>query len=295
MDENVKEKWLEAGRINAEAKDVARKAAQPGATLLDIAEEIEAFIRDQGAKPAFPTNIAVNEEAAHFTPSRTTDTVLGEDDVVKIDIGVQIDGYVGDSAITLNPSGNHHDLIDAANACLEAVMETLRPGITIGEIGDLICTAAEEHGVKPVSNLGGHYIKQYVQHADPSIPNARTNNPHTINPGDVFAVEPFVTTGAGKVKEGRPGNIYKFDGGNTRNRFARQALREIKKEFKTLPFTSRWMNTVQGAKLKMALRNLEKSGVIHGYGVLTEVENGLVAQSEHTFLMEEDGVIVTTR
>lgn len=293
MDDDVKQKILEAGRINASARELARERATPGTKLVTIAEEVEEHIRDEGGDMAFPTNISVNSEAAHYTPGTEADRVLHEEDIVKIDIGVHVDGYIGDAAVTVNPAGNHETLVAAAEEALNRVTDLVEPGTTLGAIGDTICSVAEEYGVKPVSNLGGHYLNQFVQHADPSIPNRRTGSDTKLTVGDHFAVEPFMTTGNGKVKEGKNGNIYRYQGGSVRNRYARKALQEIK-QFNDLPFTPRWLS-LDPAKTRYAMNQLQKANVVKSYGILTEVAGGMVAQAEHSFLVEDDHVIVTTQ
>lgn len=293
MDEDVKDKYIEAGRITKEARETAKEMAEPGAKLEDIAERAEQLIRDEGAQPAFPVNLSVNQEAAHYTPEMGDDRELSEGDVLKIDLGAQVDGYIGDTAVTVD-LGDNDELVDASAAALERVLDAVEPGLEAGEIGRMIQEEIESFGFKPIRNLGGHGLEQYTQHSGERIPNVETSSTMQLEPGNAYAIEPFATDGDGKVHDGAPGNIYKYEGGNTRDRTARKVLGKVKEQYKTLPFTSRWFD-VSPARLKLAFRNLVNSGVFHEYDVLRERDGALVSQKEHTIVVLEDEVLVTTR
>ncbi|MDY6771152.1 MAG: type II methionyl aminopeptidase [Candidatus Nanohaloarchaea archaeon] len=293
MDEDIKEKYIEAGRITKQAREKAREMAEQGVKLEAIAEEAEQQIREEGANPAFPVNLSLNEEAAHYTPEKDDDRELSEGDVLKIDIGAQVDGYIGDTAVTVDLGAND-ELVDASAAALDAALETAEPGVEAGEIGRVIQETIEDRGFKPIRNLGGHGLEQYTQHSGDRIPNVATGSSLQLEPGNAYAIEPFATDGDGKVRDGAPGNIYKYEGGNIRDRTARKVLNQVKNEYRTLPFTSRWFD-VSPARLKIAIRNLVQQNVFKEYDVLRERDDALVSQKEHTILVLEDEVVVTTR
>ncbi|MFB6190235.1 MAG: type II methionyl aminopeptidase [Candidatus Nanohaloarchaea archaeon] len=295
MDDEVKQNYLRAGEVIQEARERAREVAEPGMRLEQIAEEIEELIRGEGLEPAFPVNLSVDEEAAHYTPPPGGDRVLSEDDLLKIDIGAHSDGYIADTALTVNPSGKHSEMIETVESILTEALDFVEPGVTIEEFGSHVQKEVPgEYNV--VRNLTGHYLGRYTQHAGVSIPNNDNGSQHEFEEGDAVAIEPFITTGAGKVKEGARGNIYKLEReGNVRGRHERKLLGEVKK-FQGLPFTTRWLDKFGGRK-KMALRKLVDSSIVHSYPVLKEMDDGLVAQAEHTVLVGVDGGdnIVTTR
>ncbi len=297
MDDDVREKWIEAGRITGEAREMGRDLVEVGASWLDVAEEIEAFIRDAGAKPAFPVNISVNEDAAHDTARPNDERVFEAGDVVKLDVGAQVDGYIGDTATTVLLGDRGHDLNEAAKEALEAGIEVVRDGVNVHEIGQTIQDAMHKHGAKPIANLTGHLIERNTQHAGISIPNI----PHgdkTLEAGMVVAVEPFATDGAGSIHEGGDGGIYHFKQAKPqRQRHARQAMEILEEQFSELPFASRWLvdEGVDARRLPLVMRALKRQDCIEAYGVLTEDADGLVAQAEHTMIVEEDGATVTTR
>lgn len=295
MEEQTREHYIRAGEVIQEARELAREVAEPGTRFEEIAEEIEGLIRDRGLEPAFPVNLSVDEEAAHFTPPPGGDRVLGEDDLLKIDIGAHSEGYIADTALTVNPSGKHGEMIEAVENVLEEALDFVEPGVTIEEFGSHVQkNVPGEYNV--VRNLTGHYLGRYTQHAGVSIPNTDNGSQHEFEKGDAVAIEPFITTGAGKVKDGARGNIYKLEReGNVRGRHERKLLGEIK-NFQGLPFASRWFSDF-GGREKMALRKLVDSSIVHSYPVLKEMDDGLVAQAEHTVLVGVDGGdnVVTTR
>lgn len=294
MNEEVKKHYVKAGKAVQEGRKIAQQEAEPGVTLYDIADKIEQNIRDKGLKPAFPVNTSVNDEAAHYTPSNKAKRTLSEDDVVKVDIGAHSNGYIADSAITINPSGEHQEIIEAAEEVLESALNFIEPGITVGELGTHIQNQIPDK-YSPVRNLTGHYLGQYTQHAGISIPNIANANNHIIEKGDAIAVEPFLTTGTGNVREGNQGNIYKQESNQARSRAERKVMKEIK-QFNGLPFTDRWLELK--ARNKMAFKKLVKKNTVHSYPVLRDKDGSIVAQAEHTVLVgagEDEENIITTR
>jgi len=293
MDQETKEKYVEAGEVVQKARERAREIAEPGTNLKVIADEIEDLIKKEGLEPAFPVNLSINDEAAHYSPNPNEERELKASDVLKIDIGAQKDGYIADTALTVNPSNEDEEMIEAVEEVLEKTLDFIEPGVTVGELGTFIQNQVPEK-YNVVRNLTGHYIDHYEQHAGVSIPNISTANTHVIEKGDAIAVEPFITDGSGKIKNGKKGNIYIHKGGNVRGRTERKLLKQIK-EFQGLPFSSRWLDT--GARETMALKKLCNAGVVKHYPILKEVEGGKVAQAEHTVLVGVDNGenIVTTR
>lgn len=291
MDEEIQEKYRKAGRIAGEARDKAAAVAEAGVELETIAETAETHIRDEGAAPAFPTNTSINKEAAHYTPKKGDDRVLSEGDVLKIDVGAQIDGYIGDTAITVD-LGGHDDLTDAVDDALADALEQAAPGVRFGAIGASIQEAIEAYGLQPVRNLGGHGLDQYTQHSGERIPNIATEKQASLEPGNAYAIEPFASQGRGAVVDGAPGNIYKYEGGRVRDRSARQLIGTIKEQYKTLPFTSRWFDL--SGRQRLGFKKLEKADVLHHYEILKDPD-GLVSQKEHTILVHEDEIEVTTK
>ena len=284
------EKHREAGEILAQVRQEAADRVEVGARHLDVAEYAEDRIRELGGQPAFPVNISVDHEAAHATPEVDDDTEFGEE-MVNLDLGVHIDGWLADTAITVDLSGNP-DLAEASEEALDAALELVEPGVETGDIGAEIESVIDGYGFNPVVNLTGHGLDQYQQHVPPNIPNRAVSQGVELEVGDVVAIEPFATDGTGKVTEGNSEQIFALEReGSVRDRQAREALDQISEEFKTLPFATRWLDV---ARSEMALRRLKMNNIVHGYPVLQEDEGCLVSQKEHTVIVTEDGCEITT-
>lgn len=291
LSEEQYEKCREAGEILAQVREETAERVEVGTSHLETAEWAEERTRELGGEPAFPVNISIDEEAAHATPSIDDESTFGEE-MVNLDIGVHVDGWLADTAITVDLSGNA-DLAQAPEEALEAGIDVVEAGVETGEIGAAIEETIEGYGFNPVVNLSGHGLGHWDQHTDPSIPNREVSQSTTLETGDVVAIEPFATDGSGKVTEGSDEEIFALEHeGSVRDRGAREALEQITEEFRTLPFAVRWLDT---SRPGMALRRLKTQGLVHGYPVLKEDDGRLVSQKEHTVIVTEDGCEVTTR
>jgi len=285
------EKHREAGEILATVRDEAADRVEVGTGYLELTEWVENRIHELGGETGFPVNISVDEEAAHGAAGPDDDREIGEE-MVKLDIGVHVDGWLADTAVTVDFTGTD-DLVEASEAALEAALETAGPGVETGEIGAVIEETIDGYGYNPVVNLTGHGLGHYDQHTQPNIPNRAVSQSVELAVGDVVAIEPFATDGGGKVMEGSREEIYALEqDGSVRDRTARQALEQITEEFHTLPFAKRWIDV---RRPEMALRRLKRRNIVHGYPVLKEEDGALVSQREHTVIVTEDGCDVTTR
>jgi methionyl aminopeptidase len=291
LTEEQYEKHREAGEILAEVRDEAAERVDVDVAHLEVAEWAEERIRELGGEPAFPVNISVDHEAAHATPGVDDDATFGEE-MINLDIGVHVDGWLADTAITVDLSG-HDELAEASAAALDAALETIEPGVHTGEIGAEIEATIDGYGFNPVVNLTGHGLGHWQQHTEPNIPNRAVDTGTELDVGDVVAIEPFATDGSGKVSEGVSEEIFALERERSvRNRQARQALDQITEQFRTLPFATRWLDV---GRASMTVRRLKQQGVLHGYPVLQEDEGSLVSQKEHTVIVIEGGCEVTTR
>jgi len=291
------EKLIKAGEIARRVKKEVKAMIKPGVKLYDIAEFVEKRIVELGGKPAFPCNLSLNETAAHYTPYRGDETIVKEGDYLKLDLGVHVDGYIADTALTFRVGREEDDLMVAVKEALDDAVATVRAGVPINKIGRVIEERIRASGFKPIVNLSGHKIERYKLHAGISIPNVyRPSDGYTLREGDVIAIEPFGTTGAGRVVEVPPTLIFMY----LRDRpvrlpGAKRLLIHVKREYKTLPFAYRWLQGLMPEnQLKLLLSSLVRSGALYGFGVLREERDGIVAQFEHTLIVEKDGALVTT-
>jgi methionyl aminopeptidase len=296
MEEEVLKKYLKAGKIAAEALEYGRSLVRPGESLLDVAEKIEAKIVSLGALPAFPVNISFNETAAHYTPV-PGDTLKFNDELVKLDVGVHVDGFVGgDTAVTIDLSGKYTDLVKASKDALDAALKVIQVGTTLGQIGKEIEQAIVSHGFQPVRNLSGHALGEYMIHGSPSIPNYDTEDDTELEDGMTIAIEPFASTGVGLIHEKGIPYIHSMIGAKpVRNPGTRQMLMKIN-AYNGLPFANRWLTKDFPAfKVSFALRELNQLEILHSYPPLVErTPNAFISQAEHSVYVG-DKVIVMTR
>jgi methionyl aminopeptidase len=295
-DEVIK-KLIKAGEIAKKALRYAERVTKHGVKVLDLANSIEKYVEDIGGKLAFPVNIGVNTVAAHYTPVYMDDTIIPDNSVVKIDLGVHVDGYIADTALTVCFNPVYEGLLEATRKSLEKALEVIKPGIRASEIGKIIENTIRSHGYKPIKNLSGHGIERYTIHSGVIIPNYNDLlNVHRLYSG-VYAIEPFATNGAGLVKELNQVTIYAL----------RSTSRELPDEVKSfyekiyndrreLPFTTRWyiQSNTDVNKVRETIATLKKYKLLVEYPVLVEKENGLVSQFEHTIIVTRKEVIITT-
>jgi len=295
MEKEIMGKYVMAGLVLSEAQEFARKILVPGADIFECAEKIEEFIVKKGAMPAFPVNLSFNENAAHQTPDWNEKITLRKDDVLKVDIGVHIEGYIADAAFTINHSGKYKELIDAAELALKNAFDLLKKNPTLGEIGTTIEKTITEKGFKPVRNLTGHGLERYSEHAPPNIPNIANNIDKQLEAGKAYAIEPFASTGDGYVHEAGKANIFVLEESKpVRNAHARKIVNFIEENYKTLPFAERWLFRelkMDEFELKIGLKYLLREKIIRGYAILHDVRGSYVAQAENSFI-KMDGEII---
>ncbi|MCX6776844.1 MAG: type II methionyl aminopeptidase [Candidatus Micrarchaeota archaeon] len=292
------EKYEKACKIAFEVLQETKSLIRPGAKLLEIAEAAEAKIREKGAKPAFPANISINEVAAHFTPEDDSTAVLGEKDIVKLDVGVHVDGFIGDNALTVDLSNENGKLVEAAEKALDAAICTIRSGVKIGDVGAEVEAAIKGYGYKPIENLTGHSLGEYELHAGVEIPNIGNKDPTQLSEGMVIAIEPFATNGEGRVSESPDVEIFSFSEKiPVRMRESRRLLNYAEENFRTLPFAERWLYKDFHSKLLLhaALKELVFSTALKQYPILKESGKGLVSQAEVTVVVEKDAARVLTK
>lgn len=299
MDSKIYENYKLAGKITAEARDYGIGLIKQGASFLEVVNSIESKILDSGAGLAFPVNISVNEIAAHYSPRHDDTLTFKKGDVVKLDLGAHIDGYIADTAVTVEvETRNYDDMIKASSDGLDAAIDLMKAGVNLFEVGKAIQKTITSYGYKPIDNLTGHSMQRYVIHAGMSVPSV-PDMLHKGKPkaGDVLAIEPFATDGAGHVIAGDGSNIYlcneSFNPRRIRDKNAIIMFRKMKSQFKTLPFAQRWFEKLF-SNSGTALRKLSFLGLIKHYPQLVDAKKGIVTQKEHTVILTENGCEVIT-
>jgi len=147
MNNEVYDKYKHAGRIAAEARDFGINLLKPGASFLDIANKIESKILEKGGGLAFPVNISINEIAAHYSPKHDDTIILNKNDVVKLDIGAHVEGYIADTAVTIEiENNNYNEMIKASSDALDAAINLIKTGINLHEIGKTVQETIASYG-----------------------------------------------------------------------------------------------------------------------------------------------------
>jgi methionyl aminopeptidase len=292
------QKYQHAGKIAREVRLEIRRTVREGMPIIDICEKVEGLTREKGGKPAFPCNVSVNEIAAHYTSPPNDKETIPEKAIVKVDIGVHVDGYIADTATTVCLNPEYEDMVNTAEEALEKAVELLQPGLSITRFGSEIQKTIKTRGYKPISNLTGHLIKRYIIHAGKSLPNVFNLSTSRIKEGEVYGVEPFVTVtdANGRVDNLKEEYIFRYQKNKSlKSPYAKQMLSYIKKNFLTLPFTERWLNKfATSSNYKSAFSELLSSKAVIGYPVFVEASRKPVAQAEYTILIEKDGCTILT-
>jgi methionyl aminopeptidase len=297
---DIFDNYVKAGKIASQVREYARSQDHTGRSLSEICNDIEQEIFKKGGEPAFPVNVSLNDIAAHYTALPNDPIIVKNTDVLKIDVGVHIDGYIADTAVTVSYDTKYQNLIDIAERALDEAIGISRSNTRVSEIGRIIEKTITKYGCKPIQNLSGHSLERYTIHAGKSIPNIWTiGHSFNLSVNNVYAIEPFVTTndGQGVVYEGKIKNIF---GIGSRKRTKEQKtddfLEYLWNKFKTLPFALRWIvNEYEEKEALYLLEILVKKKNVHPYPILVEGANRIVVQAEHTIIPQESNTLTITK
>jgi len=302
VNEVEKDNAILAGKIAAKAINYGSSLIVPDARIVEVLDKIEQFIKDNSGAIAFPAQVSLNETAAHYCPLADDLSTFKSTDIIKLDLGVHIEGVIADTAVTIifkehNPK--YDELLNIKKASEEALnnaLKYIKPGITLGEIGLIIQESIARHDLSPVKNLSGHGLGRYSVHEKPTIPNFNTNDKHELEDNQLIAIEPFATNGHGMIFESSNPTVYALNSPKgVRSNMTREVLSDIQK-FNNLPFTTRWLTNKHSiSKARYALNDLRNLGIIHAYPPLVEVGKGMVSQSEHTVIVREKPIVTTLR
>ena len=296
-DEIPEEKYRRAGKIASQVREEIRPQVKVGALALDICEAAEARIIELGGGIGFPTNCSINEVAAHYSSPEEDKTMIQEGDVVKVDIGVHIDGYIADTAFSVSFDTELETLVEASQESLNKALLLIRPKTNSKDLGKIIEDTIRGYGYRPIRDLSGHQLDEYILHGSKSLPNISVPHGSILEEGEAYALETFATTGTGSVHETGQYYIYSLNPARiaVRSQGARDIVRLVAREFKSLPFSRRYLTKhIPKLSLALGLRELTTKKVLRQYSVLADSKGSRVAQTEHTFLVNKDGIEITT-
>ncbi len=297
VDSETFEKYRKAGYITGTALHYGAKLIKPGVSVVEVLDKVEDKIKSLGAGLAFPAAASINHIAAHSCSVDEAE-IFHEGDVIKLDIGGEIDGFIGDTALTVDLSDDkrNKDLLNASKTALMNAIKAVKVGVKTSDIGSVIHKTITSFGFSPVRNLSGHGLDKYKVHTDPSMPNYNTGSDYKLSDNQVIAIEPFASAGAGIVEEVGTPTIFMLEKAKpVRSLTARKILKEIK-EMNGLPFTIRWFYKKYPKLLvNNAFAEFRRHGLVHEFPPLADISKGLIAQFEHTMIIKGDKVVVTTK
>ena len=298
----------QSGKIAAQVRrETAILLSKPGTSYLEALDKAEKRILQLGGQIAW-AQYATNEVAAHACPEEDDTSVTKEGDLVKVDIGVHIDGWIADNAMTvvvgnkkesaesesIESNEEKKSLIKASQNALKAAIKVVRPGAQLWEIGEAQASEAEALGFTTVKNLCGHTLDRYKVHGGISIPSYNNKDKTELEEGWQIAIEPFVTNGDGLIREKGKATVFMVEQEKgVRSPHAKKILEEVKPQ-NGLPFTTRWLTRKFGnGATALGMRELLQTNIVRAYAPLAEISSGLVAQFEHAMIVKEKAVVYT--
>ncbi len=292
------ESFKRAGEIHKQVIEFIRPKIKIGTKLLEICENTENKLIELGGEIGFPTNVCINEIAAHYTSPPNDESVIKEGDIVKIDIGVSVEGYVADGAFTVsfNQEPTTENLITAVETAVLKGLSIIKPGVKTVEVGKVTSKIIRGFGYNPIKDLHGHSLEKWQVHGFKEIPNVGISSGDVFEEGDVFALEVFASSGGlGNIHNGVNCNIYAYDLNTERvpirMKITRRVIGWIAKNKKTLPFSTREL-LKEFRTGKMALRELTTAGKLHKHHEIRAEKGTYVSQFEKTFIVMKDGIEV---
>jgi len=312
----VVDKYQAAGKIANETLEKVIAKAVPGANIVELCtlgdEEIEKEVKKVYGKKklekgiAFPTCISVNEICGHFSPLKSEPASLKDGDLVKIDLGVHIDGFIAIAAhtivVTSSPDavveGRKADVIHAAYNALQAALRLLKPGQKNNDATEVIGKVAESYQCNPVEGVLSHELKKHLIDGNNCIINKSTFDQkvedYEFQLNEVFGLDIIVSTGEGKPKETElRTTVFKRaieKAYSLKLKASRQFFSELNERYPTLAFSIRSFEDETSAKL--AVNECVKHELLHAYPVLAEKEGELVAQFKYTVMILKGGTAV---
>ena len=296
MDEETLSKIMKAGRIAAQVREEgAKKLSVVGTSFLTTMDYCEKRILELGGEIAW-AQLAVNDVAAHYCPDDDDTSVSKEGDLIKVDIGVHIDGYIADNAMTViaGNSNEWKELITTSQKALNAAIKLVRPGVQLWELGEAQYSEAEAKGFTTIKNLCGHTLGRYRVHGGISIPTFNNKDKTELKEDMQIAIEPFITNGTGLVKDKGKATVFMMGKEKgVRSPYARKIV-EFVKPRNGLPFTFRDLTRQFGkGGTALGLRELQGLGIVRSYPPLAEVAQGMVAQTEHSMIVRDKPIVYT--
>ncbi|OAQ78176.1 methionine aminopeptidase 2 [Purpureocillium lilacinum] len=321
-DSTVLNDYRKAAEVHRQVRQWVQQTVKPGQTLTEIATGIEDSVRallgNPGLEPGeslkaglgFPTGLALNNCVAHYTPNPgQKDIVLQHEDVMKVDFGVHINGWIVDSAFTMSFDPTYDNLLAAVRDATNTGIKNAGIDVRISDVSAAIQEAMESYEVeirgklfpvKPVRDLCGHDIKRYRIHGEKTIPFVKNSNQTKMEEGEVFAIETFGSTGRGVTRTGD--GIYGYGLSYDAPRqvalplnSANRLYKTIRENFDTIVFCRRYLDRLGCDRYLAGLNCLVSKGILEPHQPLMDIPGSYSAQFEHTILLRESHKEVISR
>ncbi|KAJ3961154.1 hypothetical protein N0V92_002128 [Colletotrichum tropicale] len=314
--------YRKAAEVHRQVRYWVQDTVKPGQTLTEIATGIEngvrALLGNQAIEPGdglkagmgFPTGLSVNSCVAHYTPNPgQQDIVLKHEDVMKVDYGVHVNGWIVDSAFTMSFDPVYDDLLAAVKDATNTGIRTAGIDVRICDVSAAIqetmesyevTIAGKTYPIKPVRNICAHDIKHYLIHGSKPIPFIKNDDETKMEEGEIFAIETFGSTGRGKTSDdvGVYGYGLRDDAPKHVNlpfASANKLYKVIREQFGTLVFCRRYLERLGVERYLAGLNCLVKEGILESYPPLVDIKGSYSAQFEQTILLREERKEVISR
>jgi methionyl aminopeptidase len=296
LSENI-DTFIQAGNIHKQIRNYlnTNNIVKPGIKLLDLANIIESKTLEFGSQTAFPTGLSVNHIIAHNTPEINSKESLLNDDLIKIDFGIHIDGCIIDSAYTYSSNPGFKPLIDATREATYNAIKLIGIDSRLNEIGKIIEETISSYEItinnktipiKPIYNLAGHNIEHYNVHGNIVVPLFyEEKNNDKIKEDTILAIETFASTGSGFAQKSEYSSHFQRTGKKAPLNFqkSKDLLKSIN-TYKNLPFSTRQLNILPD---HYGLKELIQKNIIEPHPILLDIPGSYTSQTEHTIIVTE--------
>ncbi|KAK6303247.1 hypothetical protein J4Q44_G00257010 [Coregonus suidteri] len=321
-DDLVVTKYKMGAEIANQALKAVVEAAKAGETVVSLCAKGDAFIMVETGKVfrkekdlkkgiAFPTSVSVNNCVCHFSPLKSDpEIVLKDGDLIKIDLGVHVDGFISNLAhsfvvgVTKEAplTGRKADVIKAAHLCAEAALRLVKPGNQNSQVTEAWNKIAKSFKCSAIEGMLSHQLKQHVIDGEKTIiqnPTDQQRKDHEkaeFEVHEVYAVDVLISTGEGKAKDaGQRTTIYKRDPDKQyglKMKTSRSFFSEVERRFDAMPFTLRAFE--DEGKARLGVVECAKHELLQPFNVLHEKEGEFVAQFKFTVLLMANGPLRIT-
>jgi len=305
--ENMLDSLIKGGNIHKMVRKKIQPLLKPGISMNYLANVIESTTKELtnnigiNKGIGFPPGLSINNCAAHFSPYKDKDIILGNNDNVKIDFGVEVNGWIVDSAFTIGFNPQYDNLLKAVQEATYTGIKNAGMDVIIKEWSKDIQEVMESYEVEingknkqiqVISNLGGHNIILKKIHGGVFLP-AKYISYYPLNlrfQEGVYAIETFGSTESSWVNEKKDElSLYAINNTNfnkLKNKKAKRLAQKIIKQFQTLPFSERYIEHIPNCR--SLLLNLVDNNILTAYPPLYDNNNGMTAQYEHTIVLSDN-------